>query len=202
MGMNFYSCCHKCKEKVFHFRGHENETLLPFYRRHYACMSENPANLETLEDQKQEAWWMRERGNGGYSSWKPANKCMEKTKKNMNIEGERPNIADVLNRHNKRTGIIHQLDDLMPILRKHGRRWKREFAIAIPSCPESFWFYQYQYTPHAEKVGRIRSWQADDETFILDEEFLKNTPVPEDVKAKWVASLTRTQPLSVIANLY
>lgn len=58
MGMNLQTCCHKCKEKVFHFRRKENETMLPFYRKHYDCMREDPSNVETLEDQIQEAHWM------------------------------------------------------------------------------------------------------------------------------------------------
>lgn len=58
MGMNFQSCCHKCKRKVFHFRDKENETLIPFYSKHYPCLKENPSNLETLEDQAQEKEWM------------------------------------------------------------------------------------------------------------------------------------------------
>ena len=48
MGMNLRSCCHKCKEQVFHYRGKENETMLPFYRKHYSCMKENPDNPETV----------------------------------------------------------------------------------------------------------------------------------------------------------
>lgn len=58
MGMNLQSCCHKHKVKRFHFRGEEHKTLLPFYRKHYECMRENPRNVETLEDQIQEADWM------------------------------------------------------------------------------------------------------------------------------------------------
>lgn len=58
--MNLQSCCHKCKVKRFHFRGRENETMLPFYQSHYNCMVENPGNVETLEDQIQEADWMGE----------------------------------------------------------------------------------------------------------------------------------------------
>ena len=60
MGMNLQSCCHRCKVKRFHFRGKENETLLPFYWTHYECMRQNPGNVETLEDQIQEADWMGE----------------------------------------------------------------------------------------------------------------------------------------------
>lgn len=58
MGMNLQSCCHRCKVRVFHYRGRENETLLPFYRKHYFCMVLNPKNIETLEDQIQEESWM------------------------------------------------------------------------------------------------------------------------------------------------
>lgn len=58
MGMNLQSCCHKCRVKCFHYRGEEQKTLLPFYQAHYDCMRENPANVETLEDQIQAAEWM------------------------------------------------------------------------------------------------------------------------------------------------
>lgn len=58
MGMNLRTCCHKCKEQIFHFRNKEHVTMLPFYRKHYDCMSANPDNLETKEDQIQEANWM------------------------------------------------------------------------------------------------------------------------------------------------
>ena len=58
MGMNLRTCCHKCREQIFHYRRKENETLLPFYKKHYYCMRENPKNIETLEDQVQEKDWM------------------------------------------------------------------------------------------------------------------------------------------------
>jgi hypothetical protein len=54
MGMNLQSCCHKCKVRVFHFRGKEQETILPFYSEHEPCMRLNKRNVETLEDQIQE----------------------------------------------------------------------------------------------------------------------------------------------------
>ena len=60
MGMNLRTCCHKCKEQQWHSRNKENETMLPFYRKHHQCMAEYPANLETLEDQVQKADWMAE----------------------------------------------------------------------------------------------------------------------------------------------
>ena len=55
MGINLQSCCHKCKVKVFHFRGKEDKTLLPFYKLHRSCISQDPKNIETLDDQAQEA---------------------------------------------------------------------------------------------------------------------------------------------------
>jgi hypothetical protein len=60
MGMNLQSCCHRCKQRAYHYRGKENKTLLPFYKKHTKCMRMNPANVETLEDQLQEADWMSE----------------------------------------------------------------------------------------------------------------------------------------------
>ena len=66
MGMNLRTCCHKCKIQIFHFRRKENKTILPFYEKHYQCMREDPRNIETLEDQIQEADWMQDANNGGY----------------------------------------------------------------------------------------------------------------------------------------
>lgn len=117
----------------------------------------------------------------------------------MNIEGERPNISDVLNRHNKRTGIPIHLDDIMPILRKHGRRWKREFAIATPRHGV-FWFYQWQWS---HSGGRIRSWQTDDEKFMLDEELLKQKKRRANlgnVHSGLVSALFRRVRLSVMPH--
>jgi hypothetical protein len=62
MGLNLRTCCHRCKQKVFHLRGKENKTLLPFYKKHSKCMNISPSNVETLEDQYQEADWMRDDG--------------------------------------------------------------------------------------------------------------------------------------------
>lgn len=61
MGLNLFSACHKCKEKVFHFRGKEGETILPFYLKHRKCLESDPkTSVETLEDQVQERDWMRD----------------------------------------------------------------------------------------------------------------------------------------------
>ncbi len=59
MGRNLISCCHKCKEQCYHFRGEEQETILPFYIRHTECMRIDYNNVETLDDQLQERDWMR-----------------------------------------------------------------------------------------------------------------------------------------------
>lgn len=59
MGMNLRSCCHRCKVQIFHFRGEEQKTILPFYDMHKECMKINYKNVETMEDQLQETWWMR-----------------------------------------------------------------------------------------------------------------------------------------------
>ncbi len=59
MGMNLRSACHRCREQVFHFRGEEQKTLIPFYKRHEKCMEINPNYVETLEDELQEKDWMR-----------------------------------------------------------------------------------------------------------------------------------------------
>lgn len=58
MGMNLVSACHKCKVKQTHLRRKESLTMLPFYKKHYECMREDPVNVETKEDQIQQAYWM------------------------------------------------------------------------------------------------------------------------------------------------
>ena len=70
MGRNFESCCHRCEERMFHFRGEESEGMHQFYRRHYECMKIDPNNVQTLDDQMQEKDWMRDRGRGRYTSVK------------------------------------------------------------------------------------------------------------------------------------
>jgi hypothetical protein len=64
MGMNLQSACHKCKEKVFHYRRKEHKTIIPFYKAHSDCMRENKDNVVTLEDQVQWEDWMDD--NSGY----------------------------------------------------------------------------------------------------------------------------------------
>lgn len=60
MGINVQSCCHKCQVRVFHYRGEECLTMMPFYYKHRPCLAINSANLETKEDQNQEEEWMSE----------------------------------------------------------------------------------------------------------------------------------------------
>jgi len=56
MGINLISGCHIHKVKVFHYRGQESKTMMPFYYKHRDCLP----NIETLEDQEQEKPWMEE----------------------------------------------------------------------------------------------------------------------------------------------
>ena len=58
MGLNLQTACHKCKIRIFHYRSEENLTIIKFYYKHRKCLSEDKNNLETLEDQIQEADWM------------------------------------------------------------------------------------------------------------------------------------------------
>lgn len=69
MGMNLISCCHRCKERCFHFRGEEQKTIMPFYKRHVKCMKVDRSSVETFEDQHQERDWMC--GRNGYADWSP-----------------------------------------------------------------------------------------------------------------------------------
>lgn len=58
MGMNLISACHCCKEKIFHLRRKESETMIPFYKRHEGCLRADSGNIVTLDDQYQYAGWM------------------------------------------------------------------------------------------------------------------------------------------------
>lgn len=50
MGINLISSCHKCKVQIFHFRGEENETILPFYKKHSDCAKIDINNVQTITD--------------------------------------------------------------------------------------------------------------------------------------------------------
>lgn len=50
MSHNLISGCHKCKVQIFHFRGEENKTILPFYKKHQDCAKLNIGNVETIMD--------------------------------------------------------------------------------------------------------------------------------------------------------
>jgi hypothetical protein len=50
MGYNLISACHKCKKQIFHDKGEENKTILPFYYKHRNCAKENNNNVITFMD--------------------------------------------------------------------------------------------------------------------------------------------------------
>ena len=63
MGYNLISACHKCKVKIFHFRRQENETILPFYKKHADCAKENIDNVQTVMDNNgTDQWWAESTG--------------------------------------------------------------------------------------------------------------------------------------------
>jgi hypothetical protein len=67
MGYNLISACHKCKVKIFHYRGEENETILPFYLKHKGCFREHPWNIQTIIDQSGfDPTWAYREDEGGY----------------------------------------------------------------------------------------------------------------------------------------
>jgi len=73
MGNNLYSVCHKCKEKIMHWRGEEHLTILPFYHEHKKCLMEDINNVQTVMDnveyqRSQEPFWMS--SDGGYKTIK------------------------------------------------------------------------------------------------------------------------------------
>jgi len=68
MGYNLISACHKCKKKVFHFRGKENEAILPFYIKHSKCAKEDIDNIQTVMDNNgTDQDWETNYEHGGYS---------------------------------------------------------------------------------------------------------------------------------------
>lgn len=69
MGLNLMTACHVHKVKVFHSRGEESKTMMPFYYEHRSCIGDNPTtSVETLDDQIQEREWMQEYPYG-YKDW-------------------------------------------------------------------------------------------------------------------------------------
>lgn len=63
MGHNLYSACHRCKTKIFHFRGEENKTILLFYKKHSDCAKKNIDNVQTVMDNNStDQEWMYEKG--------------------------------------------------------------------------------------------------------------------------------------------
>lgn len=68
MGYNLITGCHKCKTKVFHYRGDESYSMFAFYMKHLACMEESPANVETGLDENFQKEWMLEQEDGGYQN--------------------------------------------------------------------------------------------------------------------------------------
>ncbi len=69
MGYNLISCCHKCKEQIFYFRGKENDAILPFYRKHANCAKECIDNVQTVMDNNStDQEWQDGEDNGGYKT--------------------------------------------------------------------------------------------------------------------------------------
>lgn len=70
MGYNLHSVCHKCKTKIFHYRGEENKAILPFYKKHANCAKENIDNVKTVMDNNgtDEKWQNDTIDSGGYVS--------------------------------------------------------------------------------------------------------------------------------------
>jgi hypothetical protein len=67
MGVNLISACHRCKVKIFHFRGEENKTILPFYKKHGACAKLNIHNVQTVMDNNgTDQNWAESEEQGGY----------------------------------------------------------------------------------------------------------------------------------------
>ena len=67
MGYNLLTACHKCKTKIFHYRGEENVAILPFYVKHAKCAKENLNNVQTVMDNNgSDQDWQQDERYGGY----------------------------------------------------------------------------------------------------------------------------------------
>ena len=58
MGMNFYACCHKCKMRLFLYRGKESKPMRAFWRDHEKCIRQNKDACEVRGDGYGEQDWM------------------------------------------------------------------------------------------------------------------------------------------------
>ncbi len=67
MGVNIISGCHKCKVKVFHWRGEENVNMIPFYYKHKLCAQEDINNVQSVMDNNgTDQDWCNDFKQGGY----------------------------------------------------------------------------------------------------------------------------------------
>lgn len=59
MGQNLHTACHKCRERIAHYRGKEAETLPNFYVKHIDCILENPDAVDnSLDSNHNQKWWV------------------------------------------------------------------------------------------------------------------------------------------------
>jgi hypothetical protein len=56
MGLNFYCGCHKCKKRVFLYRGKEAKPLHAFFLKHQRCIHSDPNNFVVMGDYEEQNW--------------------------------------------------------------------------------------------------------------------------------------------------
>jgi len=122
MGYNLISGCHKCKVKVFHFRGEENVKILDFYIKHKECAKEDLKNVQTIMDNCDEDW-IEDFKQGGYkndeiNNFKPKN---IKMKKNIIAAAEARAISEA----NKNVDF----NSVMSLVEEYAAQGKTEFFI-------------------------------------------------------------------------
>ena len=60
MGLNFYIGCHRCRKRLFLFRGEESTPMHLFVRKHNDCIKMNSNSVVVMPDGYGEQDWMRE----------------------------------------------------------------------------------------------------------------------------------------------
>ena len=67
MGLNFYIGCHRCKEKIYLYRGRETGPMQDFWDKHRHCGSRADSVFATMPDSV-ECKWTEDEKDGGYRS--------------------------------------------------------------------------------------------------------------------------------------
>jgi len=58
MGLNFHACCHRCKSRLYFYRGEESIPMHEFWRKHRHCIKIDKNACEIRGDGYGEQDWM------------------------------------------------------------------------------------------------------------------------------------------------